>query len=62
MRNHTTNGLVEDSGWGTEMERTYFKSDQAPKFTGSVNARKISYLLGLGCIGSSCGGRRGTLL
>lgn len=22
MRNHTTDGLVEDSGWGTEMERT----------------------------------------
>jgi len=25
-------------------------------------AGKTSYLLGLGCIGSSCGGRRGTLL
>lgn len=25
VRNHTTDGLVEDSGWGTEMERTCSK-------------------------------------
>jgi hypothetical protein len=63
VRNHAANGLVEDSGWSTEMERTYMSqtssNSQNEVF---LQMDMIAYLLGLGCIGSSFGGRRGTLL
>lgn len=55
---HATDGLVEDSGGGTEVEGTYIV----------VNGHALraswdgigTHLRGWGCIGSSFGGRRGT--
>lgn len=39
VRNHTTDGLVEDSGWGTEMERTYSRARQDVFLVSNANRR-----------------------
>jgi hypothetical protein len=60
--NHATDGLVEDSGRSTEMERTYMSQTFNSHDIVFLEMELMAYLPGLGCIGSSFGGMRGTLL
>ena len=64
---HASDGLVEDTGGGSEVEGTYLELEK-PFLRYLVESwiedprwrKRATYHLGWGCTGSSCEGRRGT--